>query len=117
MEQLLEITRIRLGAVVNENLIHTEADTSGAEVVFRDGLTQEIVALLWSIAMNPLCSRHFVGGLVHRLDDGRCQRLRHIANTQGDDVSLGVHHSEGIDLLGDVGEQIVVLQVQEVNID
>jgi hypothetical protein len=50
---------------------------------------------------------------MHSLHDSGCQRLGHIADAQRNHIGLGVHHLEGIHLLGNVGEQIVVLQVQE----
>ena len=53
---------------------------------------------------------------MHRLDNGRTERLSDVANTERDNVGLGMHHLEGIDLLGNVGKQVVVLQVQEVNV-
>ena len=50
---------------------------------------------------------------MHRLDNGRTERLSDITDTERDDVGLGVRHLEGIDLLGNVSEQVVVLQVQK----
>ena len=86
------------------------------EVVLQNGLTKEVIALLRTISAEPLDGTHLMGGLVHRLDDSRSQRLRHVANAERDDVGLGVHDLEGVHLLGDVGEQVVLLQVQEMNV-
>jgi hypothetical protein len=53
---------------------------------------------------------------MHSLDNGRTEWLGDITDAQGNHISLGVHHLEGIDFLGNVGEQVVVLQVQEMNV-
>ena len=87
-----------------------------AGIVLEDGFTEEVVALLRTIAAKALDGAHLVGSLVHGLDDGWCQGLGDVTDTQGDHIGLGVHHLEGIDLFGNVGEQVVVLQVQKVNV-
>ena len=116
VEQLLEVTRIALCTIVDKDLVDIEVDATRQEVVLEDGFTEEVVTLLRTIAAKTLDGAHLVGGLVHGLDHSGCQGLRDVADTQGDDVGLGVHHLEGIDLLSNVGEQVVVLQVQEMNV-
>ena len=61
--------------------------------------------------MEPFGCSHLVRSLVHGLDDCRTKGLGHVADAEGDDVSLGMHHLEGIHFLGDVSEQIVVLKI------
>ena len=109
VQQFLEVARVRLGTVVDEYLVDVEVDATGQEVVLQDGLAQEVVALLRTVATESLGGGHLVDSLVHGLDDGRTQRLCHIADAQGNDISLGMHHLEGIHLLSNVGKQIVVL--------
>ena len=84
-------------------------DATWQEIVLKDRLTEEGVTLFWTIAVEPFACSHLVGGSVHCLDDSRCQRLCDVADAEGDDICLGVHHLESIHLLGDVGEQVVVL--------
>ena len=91
-------------------------DATWQEVVLQDSLAQEVVALLRAVPTKPLGGGHLIDSLVHGLGDGGTQRLGDIANAETDDVGTWVHHLESVDLLGDVGKQIVLLQVQEVNV-
>ena len=116
MKQFLEVACVALGTVVDEHLVDAEVDATRQEVVLRDGLAQEVVALLRAVAMKSAGSGHLVDGLVHGLSDSRAQGLGDVANAERDDIRLGVHHLKGIHLLGDVGEQIVRLEVQEVDV-
>ena len=95
-------------------LAPVQADASGEEVVFQDGIAQEVVTLLGPVAAETLLVGHLVGGLVHGLDDGGAEGLGDVADAQRDDVGFGMDGLEGIHLLGDVGEQVVVRQFQEV---
>ena len=69
-----------------------------------------------TVASEAVGCGHLVDRLVHSLYDGRAERLGDIAYTERDDIGLGVHHLEDIDLLGDVGKEVVVLQVEEVDV-
>ena len=91
-------------------------DATRQEVVLQDGLAQEIVTLLRTVATESLSGRHLVDSLVHGLSDGRTQWLGDIADAEADNVGTRVHHLEGIDLLGNVSEQVIVLEVQEVDV-
>ncbi len=113
MEQFLEVTCVGLGSVVDEYLVGIEVDATRQEVVLDNGLAEKVITLFRAIATETGCSSHLVGSSVHRLDNGRTERLGDIANTQRDDISLRMHHFEGIHLLGDISEQIVVLEVEE----
>ena len=116
VQQLLEVAGVALGAVVDEDFVDAEADATRLEVVLQDGLAQEVVALLGSVATEAVGGGHLVNGTVHGLDDGGAERLGDVADAERDDVGLGVHHTEGVDLLGDVGEEVVLLEVQEVDV-
>ena len=70
VQQFLEVTRVGLRTVVDENLVDVEVDAARQEVVLQNGLTQEVVALLRAIASESLGCSHLVGCLVHRLDNG-----------------------------------------------
>ena len=116
VEQFLEVTRIALCTVVDEDLVDIEMNATCQKIVLEDGLAQEIIALLRTVAAEPFDATHLVGRLMHCLDNGRCQRLRHVAYAEGYHVGLGMHHLKGVHLLGNVGEQVVVLEVQEMNV-
>ena len=111
--QFLNITGVALGTIVHEDLVDIQVDATRQEVVLQNGLAQEVVALLRTIAVESLSGAHLVGSLVHRLNHGRTQRLGDVTNTHGDDVGLGVHHFEGVHLLGNICKQIVAWQFQE----
>ena len=89
-------------------------DAARQEVVFQDGIPQEVVALLGTISSETLFGGHLVGSLMDGLDDSWCQRLRHVADTQRDDFLFRMHGLEGVNLFGDISEQVVVRQLQEV---
>ena len=116
MEQLLEVARIALGAVIDKDFVKTQSDTTGGKIVLQNSFAQEVVALLGTVTTETVGSSHLVDGLVHSLNDSRTEWLGDITNTQRDDIGLGVHHLEGIDLLGNIGEQVVVLEIQKVDI-
>ena len=116
MEQLLEVTRVRLGTVVNEDLVDVEMDATWQEVVLQNRLTQEVIALFRTVATESLCGGHLIDSLVHGLCNGRAQWLCDVADAEADDISTRVHHLESVDLLGDVSKQVVVLEVQEMDV-
>ena len=116
MQQLLEITCITLCTVIDKNLIDTEMHTTRQEVVLQDCLAQEVVALFGTIASETLGGAHLVGSLMHSLDDSWCERACDITYTEADDIGLGVHYLEGVHLLCDISEQVVLLKVQEVDV-
>ena len=91
-------------------------NATGTEVVLQDGFAQEVIALLGTVSAEALQGAHLMGSLVHSLYNGGCQGLCHITNAQRYHIGLGVHHLESVYLLGDVSEQIVLLQVQEMYI-
>ena len=111
--EFLDVARIALGTIVDEYLARVEMDAAGQIVVLHDGLTQEGVALFGTVAVERFALAQVVDGLVHGLHDGGTKRLGDIADAQTDYVGMWMAHFEGIHLLGDVGEQIVVRQFQE----
>ena len=80
-------------------------------VVLQNGLTQEVVAMLRTVAAKGLLVRHLVDGLVHGLNHRRAKRLCHIADAKADDALFGMRHLESVHLLGNVGEQVIVRQL------
>ena len=88
-------------------------DTPWQEVVFQNGLAQEVVALFGSIATERRRSSHLVHRLVHGLDNGWAERLGDIAYPQRDDVGLGMRHLESVHFLSDIRKQVVVWQFQK----
>ncbi len=111
VEQLLEVARVGLRTVIDEDLVDVEVDATRPEVVLQDSFAQEVVSLFRTVATKSLGRSHLVDSLMHGLRHGRTQRLGDVANAKTDDVGTWVHHLESVDLLGDIGEQVVVLEV------
>ena len=82
MKYLLEIARVGFCSIIDEYLVNVEVYATWQEVVFQYRLSQEVVALFWSVSVKALDSGHLVGGTMHRLDDGRTEGLCHVANAE-----------------------------------
>ena len=113
-EEFADVARVALGSVADEHLRGAEADAPRLEVVFEDGFNEEVVTLFRSVSAEGPCVGHVVDGPVHGFDAGRRQWLCDVADAQGDDLLPRVGHLEGIHPLGDVGEQVVPREFQEV---
>ena len=112
--ELTDVSRVRFCTVVDEYFVGVEVHATGQEVVLYDSLPEPDVSLLGTIAVEGLLMGHIVDGLVHSVDDGGAEGLRDVADAEADDVGLGVHGLVGVDLLGNVGEEVVLLQFKEV---
>ena len=84
------------------------------EVVLQDGFAQKVVAMLGAIAVKRLLDSQVVYGAVHGFNHRWTQGLGDIAYSQTDDVGIGMGHAVGVDLLGHIGEEVIVREFQEV---
>ena len=116
-QNLLDISCITLGSIVYEYLVGVEMNATGQEVVLDDGLAEEVVASLRTVASEGSLHCHFVYSLVHCLDDGRAERLGYITDAQTDYTLLWMCNLVGCYLLCDVGEQVIACQLQEMFIN
>ena len=116
-QNLLNISCIALGSVVYEYLVGVEVDATRQEVVLDDSLAKKVVATLRTIATEGSLYCHLIHCLVHRLDDGRAERLGYVADAQTDYSLLRVGNLVGLHLLCDVGKQVIVGQLQEMFIN
>ncbi len=116
-QNLLDISCVALRSVVHEYLVRVEVDATRQEVVLDDGLTEEVVASLRTVATECGLHCHLIHCLVHCLDDGRAERLGNVADTQADNSLLRVGNLVGVHLLCDVGKQVIVSQLQEMFIN
>ena len=110
-EDVPDVAAVALGSVTDEDLVELKLHAPGGVVVVEDGLTQEIVTLLGAIATEGVAVGHLINGLVHGLDAGLGEGLRHITYAQTDDVLPRAFGFEGLDLLGNVGKEIAALQL------
>ena len=116
-QNLLDISRIALGSIVYEYLVGVEMNATWQKVVLDDSLSEEVVASLRTIASERSLLSHLVYSLVHRLDDGRAERLGYVTDAQTDYTLLWMCNLVGVHLLCDVGKQVVVGQLQEMFIN
>ena len=77
-----------------------------------DVRAQEFVADVRAVALEGLAAGHLVGGLVHGADDGGRQRLGHVADAEVDQADVGMGVGERLRPAPDLGEQIVLVEVQ-----
>ena len=77
----------------------------------RNGLTQEGIALLRTIAVEALGGAHLVHSLVHGLNYGGNQGAGHIADGQLGDRRLGMGGSIGGNAPGHLRKQIAAGQL------
>ena len=77
----------------------------------RDGLAQEIVALLRTVAAKGGPTGHLIDGTVERFNNGGAERLCHITDAERDDIGLWILLPERFNLFGNLGKQIVAGEV------
>ena len=116
-QNLLDISRIALGSIVYEYLVGIKMNATWQKVVLDDSLAEEVVASFRTIASERSLLSHLVYSLVHRLDDGRAERLGYVTDAQTDYTLLWMCNLVGVHLLCDVGKQVVVGQLQEMFIN
>ena len=80
-------------------------------VVGLDGLLEEVVALLRTVAVEAFLGAHLIDRLVHGLDDSRCKRQGDIADAQADHLLIRICLLEFTLFACNGGEQVAVLQV------
>ena len=54
------------------------------------GLPQKRITLFRPVAFEGFAASHIVNGVMHRLGDGRRQRLRYVADPQTNDLCVGI---------------------------
>ncbi len=112
----MHVGGVALGPVGDKDLVGCHLRALAA-VAGRDGVEQEIVALLGTVAAKGLFVRHLVGGSLDRVDDGRGQGQHHIADAQTDDARCRVRRRIGPHPLANLGEEVASLQFLVVRVD
>ena len=116
-EELLDVAAVALRAVRDEDLVGRHVHAVGLEVVLRDGLAEEVITLLGTVAAERLARGLVVHGAVHRGDHGGREGLGDVADAEADHLRLRVRVLVGLDAVGDFGEQVRSLYLQVVFID
>ncbi len=115
-EDVTDVARVALGTVADEDLGAVELDATRGKVVSDDGIDEEVVAMFGTIPTEGLAISTFIHSTVHRLDGSIGQRSGHIANAQADDVRFGMLGFVGIHLLGYLGKEVAVGELQIVGV-
>ena len=105
-EDVADVAAVALGAVGDEDLVDGDVHAARREVMLDDGLAQEIVALLGAVAVEGLCMREVVDGGVHGLDDGGCERARHISDAHLDELDVGMGRGKVGRTMGYLAKQV-----------
>ena len=116
-KKLLDICHIALGTVAHEDIVRVHFDAAGGVFATNNRLANKIVALLGAVTAESSLFGHFVHGLVHGLDDFRDQGRGHVANTQSNDVCIGLFRLIFRDFLGDRREKVAARQQVVVSVD
>ena len=111
-KDLLHIADIALCAVADKDLVWGNIASAILEIMLCDRFTQEEIALLRTIAAERLHMSHFLDSLLHRFDHDRSQRLRHITDTEGNDIRIRMRGFIRLLLLADFRKQVCTLKIQ-----
>ncbi len=113
-EDIADVAGIALGTVVDEDLVTLEGNATWREVIGDDGVLQERIAMLRTVATEGLAAGHLIDRLVQSLDDGWTQWLCDVADAETDDVGLWMCGLECCYLLRDGGEEVAGRKFEEV---
>ena len=105
-QYVANVACIAFRSIADEDLIAVETDASGGEVVSDDGIDEEVVTLLRSLAAKGARVGIFFNRLTHRTDRCRGERTGHITDSKLDDVGLGVCALICAHLSGYLGKEI-----------
>ena len=100
----------------DEDLIRADGHAA-ALVVAGDSLAGKVVALVLGIALEGLFDAQLVGALLERFDDDRRQRQGDVADTELDDLFIGVRLDVGVGAGGDLRKEIAGHQIIVIVID
>ena len=105
-KKLLKVRHVALRAVADEDLVRREFHAARSVFAAHDRFAQKFVALLGAVAPETLARTHLVHRAVHRGDDRRDERGRHVADPELDHVGVRVGGLVLRDLFGDGGKEV-----------
>ena len=82
-----------------------------------DGVDEEVIAVIRAVAVERLLHTHFADRLVHRFDDGGCQRAGDVADAQTDDVRIGMRGAVRLHAASDFRKQVRPRQTGKIIVD
>ncbi len=113
-EDVADVAAIAFRTVGDEDLVDVHLHPARVEVVFADGLAQEIVALLRAVAVEGLGPRHVVDCRVHGLDHGGRERARDVADAHLHQLDIRVRLLERLRAPRYLGEKVAAGQLRVV---
>ena len=116
-EDIAYISCIAFGTIADENFFTVELNATRDKIVLDNGIDEEVVTMFWSIASEGLTVGTFIHSSMHGLNCCIGQRTGHVANTETDDVCLRMFGLICIHLLGNLGKEIAVRELQIVCVD
>ena len=106
-KDFLDAGNVGLGTVTDEDFVQFQIDTARFIISVNDGLTEKIIALFGTIAAERFGFSHFIDSFMHRFDDGRSQRAGYVADTETDDVRVGMGLGIGCNFFGNGSKEII----------
>ena len=116
-KDFLDIGGVAFGRVADKYLIRIDGRSPGLEVVLRDRLAKELIALVGPVAAKGPAVGQFINRLVKGRDAGRRQGFGDVADTQLDQGFFRMAPLECFDPPGDIGKKIGGLELLIVVVD
>ena len=116
-KDLLDIAAVALCPVGDKDLIGGNIAAPILIIIFCDGAAQEFIPQIRRVAVECLRRSHLVHSLVQGLDNGRSQRLSHIADSQTDQLFVRMRLGISRDFFPDGGKKITSGKLQIVFIN
>ena len=109
-EEFLDVRDVALGAVTHEDVVRVHFDAAGGIFTADDGFAQKVVALFRAVPAEARRVGEFVRRPVHCLNHRRCERSRHVADAEADDVCVFVGALIFLNLFCDGREKVAAGQ-------
>ena len=112
-EYVSEVSGVAFCSVADEYFGGVYVDSAGAEVVVDDGLYEEVVSLLRSVAAEGGCVAQFGDGFLHGLYGCLGEGAGYVAYAQPDEGSFGMGGFELCYFLPDFVEEVIAGKFEE----
>ena len=110
---LLDVSCVALSTIIDEDLVSIKTYAARCIIVLYYCFAQEVVASLWTIAAECSFRCHFVNGFVHSVYHRWTQWSGYVTDAKAYHLLVWFGNLVGIHLFGNICEQIVVREFQE----
>src|SRR5690606_38830454 len=87
-QDVQDVAAVSLAAVGDEHFVGGDVAAARRVVVPTDRVAQPVIPLAGAVAVEALARGHVIHSAVHRLDDGRRERLGDVADAHADDAGV-----------------------------